>query len=209
MQEPLERPAGAHREAGFTLVELITVVGIIGALAAFALPGIANYLRLYQIRGAAQQVSGEIQTARTQAIMKNVNSGVVFVVLSPTTYRFFSEDVPDSVLPAGDSRRGRLYDDYATAVAFGLAGPVRTLPPGIQFLSTGGGRALRFDRLGRMCKPTSGNTACPDVTSGVPGSGTYWDATQATITVTVQKTLETNVTRTVQIQPAGVVRLQQ
>ena len=97
----------------------------------------------------------------------------------------------------------------ATAVAFGLAGPVRTLPPGIQFLSTGGGRALRFDRLGRMCKPTSGNTACPDVTSGVPGSGTYWDATQATITVTVQKTLETNVTRTVQIQPAGVVRLQQ
>src|SRR4030095_11930092 len=79
-------------QAGFSLVELIAVVAIIAIISAVAIPTIARYIKNYRIRGAIQQGSSEINAARTKAIMKNVNLGVVFLVVSPTTYRWVIED---------------------------------------------------------------------------------------------------------------------
>src|SRR4051812_41937734 len=78
--------------AGFTLIELLVVMGIIGLAAALSLPAIGRFIRNYRIRGATQQVAGEVQAARNRAIGKNVNLGVVFLTLSPTTYQWAVED---------------------------------------------------------------------------------------------------------------------
>jgi prepilin-type N-terminal cleavage/methylation domain-containing protein len=129
---------------GFSLVELLIVLAIILIMAAVALPNIGNYIRNYRITGGAQEVAGELQAARSRAIMTNTNNGVSFVVLDQDSYRFVQEDMP-------------------VAQPERLSG-MRTLPQGVVFVpSTAGGSAptLRFLRLGGFCRPSSGSCAAP------------------------------------------------
>ena len=164
--------------SGFTLVELLVVVGIIAVLGAVSAPAIANWMRNSTIRGAADQVVGELTTARLQAVKKNVNYGVVFVVLSDNTYQYFIEDAQ----PTSGMRQ-----TYATA----QQGPVRELPTGLQFVPAVAGPdiGLRFGRLGGMCDPDVSSTfECPDLAgSGItpPPSDNYvaFDNTNANPTM--------------------------
>ena len=98
MRQHRTKAVHRHRSPGFSLVELLIVWGIIGAMAAVALPSVARYVRNFRIKGATQQVAMEINVARSKAIMKNVNLGVLFAVVSPTQYRWVVEDdqIPNS-----------------------------------------------------------------------------------------------------------------
>lgn len=169
---PQRTPAGstAERSAGFTLIELVIVLVIIGIMVAVAMPNLMGYMRNYTIRGAANQVASEIQTARTQAIKKNVNFGAVFVVLSDTTYQFFLQDTQPPGAPA----------DYVDS----QQGPIRTLPVGVYFDPTPGGTnqddGFRFNRLGAMCVP-DGSQFCDDLAgTGAPLPGPNYVGFDAT-----------------------------
>jgi len=120
-------------------------------MAAVGLPAIGRYFRNYQIRNAARAVAAEIQAARTKAIMKNVNWGVLFVTLSPTTYRYIVEDDP-----ANPATR-----------TLNILGPIRTLPGDVRFSNVGAtDMSLRFDRMGVACDPGSNVALCPNVAAG-------------------------------------------
>jgi prepilin-type N-terminal cleavage/methylation domain-containing protein len=183
-----------HPQMGFSLIELIVVVGIIAVMAAVGLPAIGRYFRNYQIRNAAREVATEMQTARTKAIMKNVNWGVLFVTLSPTTYRYVIEDDPAS--PATRT--------------LNIMGPVRTLPGDVVFNSVGAtDPSLRFDRLGAACDPGSNTVLCPDVAFGanyvkyvtgtdiVANSGWFIELTQPS----------TGLTQTVRVMTGGRIQV--
>jgi type II secretion system protein H len=183
MDQTLCRRRHRSREQGFSLIELLIVVGIIAVMAAVSLPAIGRYFRNYQIRDAAREVAAEIQTARTKAIMKNVNWGVLFVTLSPTTYRYIVEDDPAN--PA--------------ARTLNILGPIRTLPGDVRFSNVGVTSAsLRFDRMGVACDPGSNVALCPTVAVGAnyvrfvtgadAGAGTGWfiNLTQSTTGLTQQ-----------------------
>jgi prepilin-type N-terminal cleavage/methylation domain-containing protein len=58
----------SHR--GFTLLELVVVVGIAMLLAAMAVPSIVRSLQVYAVRSSVSSVSGAIQSARYQAIFQ-------------------------------------------------------------------------------------------------------------------------------------------
>jgi prepilin-type N-terminal cleavage/methylation domain-containing protein len=133
------------RERGFSLIEALIVVAIIAVMAAVALPNIGQYIRNYKIRGAAQQVSGELQAARSKAIMTNTNAGVSFVAVDADSYRYVMED-----LPAAEQ-----------------LSPLQDLPTGIRFVvatTTPAGPSVRFNRLGGYCNPAAGSGCAPAVT---------------------------------------------
>jgi prepilin-type N-terminal cleavage/methylation domain-containing protein len=159
--------------AGFTLIELLVVMGIIAVVAALSLPAIAQYIRNYRIRGATQQVAGEIVAARNRAIMKNVNLGVVFVTRSPTTYQWAVEDDQTGFGTGRSTIRPTVNDTFLSDLA--QASPVFSLPQGVQFgtacpppaLATGTWEpGMRFDRLGAWCDPSGSSGDCPALDSG-------------------------------------------
>lgn len=161
-----------HRSGGFSLIELLIVVGVIAIMAAVSLPAISNYLRHYKVKGAAQQVAGEIQAARAKAINKNVNLGVVFVTVNPTTYRWIVEDDQNPTDADGlRTTRAPLSSLIAIPAQLGVE---QVLPAGLQFSQTcpntpttgDWDQGLRFSRLGGTCNPTGVTVECPDLDTG-------------------------------------------
>jgi type IV fimbrial biogenesis protein FimT len=158
------------RQAGFSLIELLAVVGIIAIVSAVSLPAIARYIRNYRIRAAGQQVASELNAARTKAIMKNVNLGVVFLIVSPTTFRYVIEDRQTAGTdPALRDQVSAILGD--ATLAADQVGPLRTLPTSVTFGTTCPGfaatdRGVRFNRLGGWCNPGSSPTACPEIDTG-------------------------------------------
>ena len=121
-------PNPCHGERGFSLVEAVVAVAIIMIMAAVALPNIAGYVRNYKVRGAAQEVSSELQASRSKAIMSNTNNGVFFAAVDADSYRWIMADNP-----AGEE-----------------LGPLQDLPSGIVFVAStesDSGPTIRFNRL--------------------------------------------------------------
>jgi prepilin-type N-terminal cleavage/methylation domain-containing protein len=168
----------SEHASGFTLIELIVVVGLIAIMAAVGLPNMLAYLRNYAIEGAAKDVASEIQAARYKAISRNVNLGVLLHLPNVDSYQWIMEDDANPQSPDpndnwanhGDKTLPQLlgYDDQH--------GPLRRLPTGVQFDPTGAtDPALRYNRFGGWCQPAS-DLECPSVAGF---SGTAYVQNQA------------------------------
>jgi type IV fimbrial biogenesis protein FimT len=70
---------GRRLAKGFSLVEIMVGVAIIGLVTAVALPSFSEWIRNVRIRSAAEAVLAGVQVARTEAIRRN--TPVVFTLL--------------------------------------------------------------------------------------------------------------------------------
>jgi prepilin-type N-terminal cleavage/methylation domain-containing protein len=86
------------RARGFTLLEMMTVVAIIGVMSAVSVPFIVRMIRNSAVSGSVRQLETELSSARAQAVLR----GFPFVVcvrsnatpIDPRTYIVFRKANP-------------------------------------------------------------------------------------------------------------------
>lgn len=84
MKNPHGLPAGpkaglpARSMAGFTKLELLVTMGILGFLTALAAPGFLNWLPSYRLKGAARELYSNLQLAKARAIKDRGECAIEF-----------------------------------------------------------------------------------------------------------------------------------
>jgi len=85
----LRRRNSTNRK-GFTLIEVLVSLVIVGILVKVTLPNFLSWLPVLRLSGAARQMATDLQLVRMQAIAKNTSQTVTFNV-SGGSYSFGSE----------------------------------------------------------------------------------------------------------------------
>ncbi|MEM1245437.1 MAG: GspH/FimT family pseudopilin [Acidobacteriota bacterium] len=110
MKVPLPTPAtprSANPDEGFTLIEVLIVILIVGTLALVGIPNLLLMLERSKVSSALRESTNVLQVARQEAIRRGVD---VVVLADTTNNRLFA-------FANVDDDAGLLYQPNATAVA--------------------------------------------------------------------------------------------
>ena len=72
---------------GFSLLEVLVVLAIIGVLAAIAVAALGSYLQKYRLNASVREIAGSLQLARVKAVTSNFNVTFAFQTAVPETYQ--------------------------------------------------------------------------------------------------------------------------
>lgn len=81
-----------NKDNGFTLLELIVVIGIIGIIASISIPVFSVWLPNYRLKSAAQDIFSNMQQARHEAIRANETYRIKFDPKAPGSYKITDND---------------------------------------------------------------------------------------------------------------------
>jgi type II secretion system protein H len=83
------------RRRGFTLVEMLVVIALLGIIVAIAIPNFGALNDSANVLGAAQTIATDLQLAKMRAISQSKRSRILF--LSDTSYKFQYYDSAGSI----------------------------------------------------------------------------------------------------------------
>jgi len=86
---------------GFTLVELMITISILGLIAILSVPNYQRFMHGWRLNGETQQLASALRTARSSAVMKNID--VVFTFNTDDgTYSWFEDTNRNGNLDNGE-----------------------------------------------------------------------------------------------------------
>jgi len=88
-----------HKESGLTFMEMMTVLAIAALIAATAVPYTMGARHGAKLRGAVENVRGDLQLAKLKAVQQG---GPVTVLFSGNSYQVFIDGANAGVLDAGE-----------------------------------------------------------------------------------------------------------
>lgn len=119
--------------AGFSLIEILVVVGLVAILAGMTAPAVSGALERYELISASQQVASTIRAARIQAVARNSRVRTRVVQNAP---------------PAPDEYQNELWDGAAWVA-------LNELNELADDLSFGGSVNIQFETNGRIGAPVN------------------------------------------------------
>lgn len=90
-----------HKRKGFSLIEIVVVLVIIGILTGIAIPVYLNMKPSINLSGATRQVMGDLMWARMQAISQNNEFKIFF--LDNHRYQILDDDDNDGNIDNGET----------------------------------------------------------------------------------------------------------
>ena len=144
-------------QGGFTLLELVVVLSIVGIAVSFVLPSLERGFRQWRLQGAARDLATTLKFTRNQSVAQRASFQVVFD-RSRNVYWLDRTDAPALAEPEqAEEKQVRLY----------------ALPGGVKFLAvTVGSTRADGERVGILFSPR-GNSTGGEVEIGDERGRTY------------------------------------
>jgi len=95
---------------GFTLIEMIITMTIIGIVSAIAIPNFSKWKEKHEINGQAQKVYFDLMLARTTAVKSNNNVRVTFDLVA-NTYTIHEDSNDDGTVDAGENLKNAVLEN--------------------------------------------------------------------------------------------------
>ena len=158
------RPPRRHRQQGFSLIDIMFVVLLLGVLMAVTVPGATTASRRYHLLAATREVAAQVRVARLRAVTSNRTIRVRFNCPAAGQYRVVEVVNNAAIDNAADrcSSTTYPYPDPNPAALPDLDGPVMVLPGGVTF---GGIQDLDIAPTGRVTALTGALPATIGVTN--------------------------------------------
>ena len=99
-----------RKSSGFSFIEVMTVIAIIGIVAGIVLPNVVGWLPKYRLRSGAEEIQSTLQLARLSAIKQNTDATVTF----DTSNQTFEASISGQTIKSGKMPSGIIIESVTS-----------------------------------------------------------------------------------------------